>query len=260
MTNRRILTDLAAGWGMSARAASSGAEALGWFRTGEMFDVAVLDMHMPDMDGVMLAEEIRKLRTPVSMPLVMLSSVGAREEVRDPSLFAAYLVKPAKPAQLAETIGKLFRTEPVGARPMTVHPFAPKGVTGAARSESVLMAEDNAVKQKVGLLMLSRLGYRADVAADGLEVIEAVKRQRYDIIMMDVQMPEIEGIEASRQIVARWPEPRDRPWIIALTANAMTEDREACVAAGMDDYVRKPIRADELAAALERARAALAKR
>ncbi len=260
VTNRRILTDLAAGWGMRARAAVSGAEALAWLRTGEMFEVAVLDMHMPDMDGVMLAEEIRKLRPPESMPLVMLSSVGAREEVRDPSVFAAFLVKPAKPAQLAEALGKLFRSDSGNARAMSAHPFAPNVAAGMSRTERLLMAEDNAVNQKVGMLMLGRLGYRADVAADGLEVLEALKRQPYDIIMMDVQMPEMDGLEASRQIVSRWPEPRDRPWIIALTANAMTGDREACVAAGMDDYVSKPIRAEELAAALERARAALAAR
>jgi CheY-like chemotaxis protein len=117
----------------------------------------------------------------------------------------------------------------------------------------VLLAEDNAVNQKVGLLLLSKLGFRADVAADGSEALEALNRQHYDIVLMDVQMPEMDGLEATRRILQRSPDRRDRPWIIALTANAMPGDREACFAAGMDDYISKPIRNEDLAAALERA-------
>ncbi len=103
---------------------------------------------------------------------------------------------------------------------------------------------------------LSKLGYRADVAADGREVLEAVHRQRYDVVLMDVQMPEMDGLEASRRIAALWPEKKDRPWIVALTANAMQGDREVCLAAGMDDYISKPIKTEELAAAIQRAVAA----
>ena len=108
--------------------------------------------------------------------------------------------------------------------------------------------------------MLGRLGYRADVAADGLEVLDAVQRQRYDIILMDVQMPEMDGLEAARQLRALDADPHTRPWIIALTANAMQGDREACLVAGMDDYISKPMRTEELSAALDRARAELGKR
>jgi CheY-like chemotaxis protein len=118
----------------------------------------------------------------------------------------------------------------------------------------ILLAEDNAVNQKLALRLLRQMGYRADVAANGLEAIEALDRQPYDVILMDVQMPELDGLDATRRIVARWPADA-RPRIIAMTANAMQGDRELCLEAGMDDYVSKPIRVDELAGALERCQA-----
>ena len=123
----------------------------------------------------------------------------------------------------------------------------------AMSSLRILLAEDNAMNQKVALRLLERLGYRADVASNGLEALAALERQPYDVVLMDVQMPELDGLDASRRICERWP-PESRPHIIAMTANALPEDREACFAAGMNDYVAKPIRADELAAALKRAR------
>ncbi len=258
-TNRRILSDVATGWGMESRAASAPAEALGWLRAGELFDVAVLDMHMPEMDGVSLAREIRRLRDASAMPLVMLSSLGERDIAAESELFAAYLTKPAKPAQLFEALAGLFKTDQVEKPSLSAHPFVVAAAAAATRSDTVLLAEDNVVNQKVALLMLAKLGYRADIAANGLEAIQAVKRQRYDLVLMDVQMPEMDGLEASRQINALWPARQDRPWIIAITANAMQGDREQCFAAGMDDYISKPMKTEELLAALERARLALGK-
>ncbi len=249
-TNRRILLGLAHGWGMAARAVSSGAEALTVLRDGEVFDAAVLDMQMPEMDGVMLAQEIRRFRDAVQLPLIMLSSLGFREITAHKDLFAAGLTKPAKPAQLFEAFASLFHG---GAKPAPVIPVA--AATAPRRNERILLAEDNTVNQKVSLLMLSKLGYRADVAANGLEAVEALRRQPYDIILMDVQMPEMDGMEASRRINLLLPDRRERPWIIALTANAMQGDREACMAAGMDDYLSKPFKTEDLGAALERARA-----
>jgi CheY-like chemotaxis protein len=120
--------------------------------------------------------------------------------------------------------------------------------------DRILLAEDNTVNQKVALLMLGKNGFRADVAANGLEVLEAVERQPYDVILMDVQMPEMDGIEATRRLKQVEPDPSQRPWIIAVTANAMEGDREICIEAGMDDYISKPIKIPELLAALERAR------
>jgi PAS domain S-box-containing protein len=132
-------------------------------------------------------------------------------------------------------------------------PFAAGPAAQAVRHpEHVLVAEDSAVNQKVALLMLAKLGFRADVAADGREVMEALQRQRYDLIMMDVQMPEMDGLETAREIMRRWPDRRQRPWIVAVTANAMVTDRQACLAAGMDDYISKPVILEELDAALQR--------
>ena len=127
-------------------------------------------------------------------------------------------------------------------------PQGPAAVSAAR----VLLAEDNAVNQKVALHLLAAIGYRADVAANGLEVLEALRRQHYDIVLMDVQMPEMDGLEAARHIVAEQPDRAKRPWIIAITANAIQGDREICLEAGMDDYVSKPIRKAELAEALRR--------
>ena len=259
-TNRRILTDVAASWGMDATAASSGRDALARLHAGELFDVAVLDMHMPEMDGLALAREMRRLRDAASLPLVLLSSLGGGETGDGFELFAARLTKPAKPGQLFDTLAGLFKAEPAELQPMSEHPFVVAATAAATRAEHLLLAEDNVINQKVALLMLGRLGYRADVAADGLEVLDAVQRQRYDIILMDVQMPEMDGLETARQLRALDADPHTRPWIIALTANAMQGDREACLVAGMDDYISKPMRTEELSAALDRARAELGKR
>jgi CheY-like chemotaxis protein len=259
-TNRRILVTLAQSWGMTARAAASGAEALGWVRAGEKFDVAILDMHMPEMDGMMLARELRALRDARQLPLVLLSSLGQRDLIEQPEIFAARLNKPAKPAQIFDALCGLFGDEVVPAA--TPHPFVvpPVPVADFQMTERLLLAEDNAVNQRVALHMLRSLGYRADLAGDGREVLEAVARQPYDIVLMDVQMPEMDGLTATRTLVELYPDPVTRPWIIALTANAMQGDRDMCLAAGMDDYISKPIKTPELAAALERARQAIAAR
>ena len=254
-TNRRILVQLATGWQMQAQAVSSGDEALALLRDRPPFDVAILDMHMPAMDGSMLAREIRRMLPASTMPLVLLSSLGNRDNVSEPGLFAAFLTKPAKPTQLVETLARLFRKETPPQRILSSHPFIPPAA--GERAERVLLAEDNLVNQKVALSMLAKLGYRTDVAGNGVEAFEATRRQRYDIVLMDVQMPEMDGLEAARKINMMWPQRKDRPWIIALTANAMLGDRETCLAAGMDDYLSKPIKIKELGAAFDRARAAL---
>ncbi|MEZ0218212.1 MAG: response regulator [Rariglobus sp.] len=252
-TNRRILISLAHTNGMIATAFDSGPAALVRLRAGEPFDFAILDMQMPDMDGVMLAEEIRRLRSASALPLVLLSSLGQREACANRELFVAYLTKPAKPAQILDVLVRQVhrdRHAPVGPAAR----FAPVADT-PAHPERVLLAEDNPVNQKVALRMLERLGYRADVAVNGVEALKAVERQAYDIIFMDMQMPEMDGMEATYRLRSKPAVEGKRPWIIALTANAMPEHRERCLAAGMDDYLNKPINLVALAAVLERARA-----
>jgi PAS domain S-box-containing protein len=252
-TNRRILLRLAQGWNMLAQAADSGPAALALLASGARFDFAILDMQMPDMDGLMLGRAIRQNYSAEAMPLVLLSSQGERAHIADKALFAVSLIKPAKPAQLIDALAKLSTAmaEKAAAPPAS---GAPSG--NPLHSEKVLLADDNAINQKVAFAMISKIGYRADPAANGLEALAAVKRQHYDIIFMDVQMPEMDGLEATRQIRAlAAAEGRRGPWIIALTANAMQDDRELCLAAGVDDYVTKPFTQPDITAALERARA-----
>ncbi len=254
-TNRRILLRMAQSWNVLAQAVESGQAALALLESGSRFDFAILDMQMPDMDGRMLGQAIREKYHALAMPLILLSSQGERLQIGDKSLFGASLIKPAKPAQLIDALAKLSTVKPERATPAlaSATPGAP------TQSERVLLAEDNSVNQKVALTMIAKLGYRADPAANGLEAVSAVKRQPYDIIFMDVQMPEMDGLEAARQIRAlAAAEGKRGPWIIALTANAMQGDRDLCLAAGMDDYVAKPVKQADITAALERARAALA--
>ncbi len=255
-TNRDILVRQAESWGLLVRDTPYPAQALEWIRRGDPFDLAVLDMQMPEMDGVTLAAEIRRYRDAHALPLVMLTSLGPREAVREDVEFAAYLTKPIKPSQLYDTLMEVF-----GAAPTRAHVRAAREVPVDPLAEHlplrILVAEDNVVNQQLALLLLKKMGYGADVAANGLEALEALERKPYDVVLMDVQMPVMDGLDATRQIHRRWPD-GPRPHIIAATANAMQEERNACLAAGMDDYLSKPIRMEELAGALSRCRPHLA--
>ncbi|HTB81207.1 MAG TPA: PAS domain S-box protein [Opitutaceae bacterium] len=253
-TNRRILSTLAQNWGLAPRTADSGPAALALIDSGETFDVAIIDMQMPGMDGVTLGREIHKRRSSETLPMVLLSSVGMHNQIPE-NLFAVRLTKPAKASQIFDAIAGIFPWEEDAPAPRH-DPTVQAQAASPVRTERILLAEDNIVNQKVALHMLSRLGYRADIAANGLEALEAVRRQHYDLILMDVQMPEMDGLESTRRMVKEFPDRKDRPWIIALTANAMQGDREICLHAGMDDYISKPLRLTELSSALERARTA----
>ncbi len=252
-TSRRILATLAEKWSMTASVLAQGAEALEQVRAGAKFDVALIDMQMPAMDGIMLAREIRRLPGGQGLPFILLSSIGRPPGPETSELFAAVLTKPAKPAQIHDAISGLL-----GGPAPVASPVAPAPTpAGQTQLERLLLAEDNSVNQKVALHMLARLGYRADAVANGQEAVDAVNSRPYDIVLMDVQMPEMDGFEATRKIKTGSPVGDRVPWIIALTANAMEGDRERCLEAGMDDYLGKPMKSVELAAALERARAAL---
>ncbi len=250
-TNRRIVTTHLGNWGLPARATESPREALAWIRAGEPFDVAILDMHMPEMDGATLAHAIRQEPAGAALPLILFTSLGRREALAESEAFAAYLHKPIKPSQLFDALVSVLADQPVHVPERGVGRSELDPEMAGRHPLRILLAEDNVVNQKVALRLLGQLGYRADLAANGLEAIDAVGRQTYDVVLMDVQMPELDGFEASREINRRWPGER-RPRIVAMTANAMQGDRELCMAAGMDDYVAKPIRVDELVAALAR--------
>jgi signal transduction histidine kinase/DNA-binding response OmpR family regulator len=249
-TSRRILTLQAQKWGLQPQAAASGLEALGWIDAGAAFDVAVLDMQMPLMDGVQLAAELRRRRAATDLPLVMLSSLGHRTDQAGNGMFAAYLNKPIKPALLRDTLIAILAPDHKGAVPKAVLPAVDRDL-GRRQPLRILLAEDNVVNQRVAARLLERMGYRADLAANGVEVLEALRRQSYDVVLMDVQMPEMDGIEATQHIRREWPEDQ-QPWIIALTANAMQEDRDDCLTAGMNDYLAKPVQLTALQAVLER--------
>ncbi|MDY6939020.1 MAG: PAS domain S-box protein [Cyanobacteriota bacterium] len=258
-TNRQILSKQARCWGMDTQAAESGMQALSWLRQGQTFDLIVLDMQMPQMDGMMLAREIRQLPGMKELPLVMFTSIG-RPEIDRAEIkveFAAFLNKPIKQSQFYNVVvnllcerspSHLVRPQP----PQTAKPW----VDVPLPPLRILLAEDNAINQKVALRMLERLGYRADIAANGLEVLEALQRQAYDVVLMDVQMPQLDGLETTRRIrsidFVSHPAIEGPVRIIAMTANAMQGDREICLEAGMDDYISKPIRAEKLALALSR--------
>jgi PAS domain S-box-containing protein len=248
-TNREIVTRHARSWGMESVAVELPSEAVALVDAGEPFDVAVLDMMMPEMDGLALAGELRSRRTEQDLPLLLLTSLGRLQQPQSTDVFSAQLSKPFKASQLYNTLLRLLSAD--ARETQTAEAAADE--KRAISSLRILLAEDNAMNQTVALRLLERLGYRADVASNGLEALAALERQPYDVILMDVQMPELDGLDTSRQICQRWPA-ASRPHIIAMTANALPEDREACFAAGMNAYVAKPIRRDELAEALKRAR------
>jgi PAS domain S-box-containing protein len=250
-TNRLILSRQTGAWGMTARETGSPAEALAWIRRGDPFDIAMLDMQMPEMDGLTLARRIREDRDPEALPIVLLTSLGRREEEHQ-DLVAAHLTKPIRPSQLMDVLMDAVATLPTTAARDDRGPAEAPAHRSGLR---ILVAEDNATNQLLVRLMLQKLGYRADMVGDGIEAIEALERQAYDVVLMDVQMPEMDGLEATRRIHQRWPGP-GRPRIVAVTANALNEEREICMAAGMDDYVSKPIRMEELVRALDRIRPA----
>ncbi len=250
-TNRSILALQSAKWGMIARETEFPAEALKWMNAGETFDIAILDMHMPKMDGLALAQTIAK--RDARLPLVLFSSLGRREAGNYDGVFKAFLAKPLRQSQLYDTLVSLLARE-VAAKPAAAA-AKPKMTPEMAAHHPlrILLAEDNVVNQKLALHLLQQMGYRADLASNGIEAVESVARQTYDVVLMDVQMPEMDGLEASRRINAALPTGH-RPRIIAMTANAMQGDREMCMAAGMDDYVAKPIRVVQLVEALLQAR------
>ncbi len=251
-TNRAILDHRLKQWGLNPEFAQSSQTALALLASAPPFDVAILDLQLPDLDGFELARKIRATPQGERLPLMMLSAVRPRgDDVRPAELgISIFVHKPIRPAQLLES---LYRGLGVQLQREKRAPASPSlDATFARRNPlRLLLADDNPINQKVGLSVLQKLGYRADIANNGLEVIKALEQKAYDVLLLDVQMPEMDGLEAARTICRRWPEAR-RPRIIAMTGNALLGDREKCLEAGMDDYISKPVRIGELQAALER--------
>jgi CheY-like chemotaxis protein len=246
--NLKILSRQLEAWGVVVRTAASAAEAVKSLEEQSIFDCGILDMQMPGMDGIQLAAEIHQHKGYEMLPLVLLTSLGA-QDVLDRG-FKACLTKPVKSSQLRQVLTDLLMGKS-GVRKVAKAAIDPD--MGKRRPLRILLAEDNAVNQKVALKILEKMGYRADTAGNGLEALRAVERQRYDVVLMDVQMPEMDGVEATARIRERFNS-ETRPWIIAVTANALTGDKDKYLGVGMDDYVSKPVKLEDLAEALSRCR------
>ncbi|MBT8763395.1 response regulator [Desulfohalobiaceae bacterium Ax17] len=255
-TNRIILEHYASNWGMKSVSVSSGPSALTALEEAqarrEPFDIAILDFMMPEMEGMDLGKTIKARPELAEVRLILLTSFAKRgqaNEAREAG-FSGYLTKPVRQSQLydclAIVMGEIPNQESKEQEQDSIQ-SSPR-----ARSKGrILLVEDNVVNQKVAMLMLEKMGYLVDVAANGKEAVAAVKKIPYDLIFMDCQMPEMDGFEATAEIRNLEGEDRHTP-IIAMTAHAMAGDRERCLAAGMDDYVTKPVKKDELAKVVER--------
>ncbi len=249
-TNRTIVTKQAAVWGMDTVSLASSDAAQEALEFGHRFDVAIFDSLIGDTPGEVLAEQIQGLNAAKGLPLVLLAPLGHREE--PPGMFVSKLAKPLKVSQLLEVLMNAV-TSSGQAR---AHDQIDHTLAAAPGSTRVLLVEDNLVNQKLALRLLERLELRADVANNGVECLQALERTPYDLIFMDVQMPEMDGIEATRRIRSA-DTGTAQPYIIAMTANAMQGDREEYMAAGMNDYVSKPIRPETLAAAVSKSLAVI---
>ncbi|MGK7939925.1 MAG: response regulator [Crocosphaera sp.] len=253
LTNQKILTNQAQSWGMFTCAVDSGEKALEWLQRGIEFDVALLDTNMPQMDGLDLARRIRQEPHCAELPLVMLSSITqsemACEEARDE--FAAILLKPVQQSQLYHSLMQIFAGQPIRITPSQSEQLSEEPLLAQQLPLRILVAEDVIVNQEVIRLLLDKLGYWADMVSDGQEVLTTLKHCSYDVILMDVRMPEMDGLTTTRHIRQTF-DSHQQPRIIAMTAESMPGDHEKCLTAGMDDYISKPIRIEALQQALSR--------
>ena len=257
-TNRRILSLQAHSWAMVPHTTESPLDALRRISSGENFDAVVLDMSMPEMDGIELAKRLRGLGQRGDLPLILLSSLVPLDEKSKAAIesikFAAMLPKPIKPSPLLNAFMSVFAEAPT----RSAKPDQPKSPSldnemAAKLPLRILLVDDNVTNRKIGSKVLERLGYKVDLAVDGETAISSFAEGQHDVILMDIEMPDMDGLEATRLIRASGARNSLQPFIVALTANAMAGDRERYLAAGMDDYLSKPLRVEELVASLKRA-------
>ena len=257
-TVRRVIAEQVTKWGMVPYSAESPQQALEWLKKGEQYDLGVLDLQMPGRDGLALAAEIHKLPGAAMMPLVLLMPLGLHSDAPGSThiVFAHTVNKPVKPAQLCEVLVRALLSPKAAARQ---EPTSKPGQPLTERLPlSILLCDDNAINQKVAARILQSIGYQPDLAANGREALDALDKKPYDLIFMDVLMPEMDGLEATRAIRERQkdgvahPNYQSRIIIVAMTAQAMQGDREKCLAAGMDDYLSKPILPKDVRAIVER--------
>ncbi|MCJ7578669.1 MAG: response regulator, partial [candidate division Zixibacteria bacterium] len=257
-TNRTILVKMLESFGCLPEAVKSGAEAFQKLKRAahekRAYDLVLLDMQMPAMDGEVTLRAIKNNPEIKDVPVVILTSIGERgDAARLESLgCAGYLTKPVKQSQLFDTILTVLSQEKSQIKDKLIPIVTRHTIEEQKRRRAhILLAEDNPMNQKLVVILLKKAGYSVDAVEDGRMVIEVVKRKVYDLILMDVQMPEMNGFEATQAIRAREGEAKHTP-IIAMTAHAMKGDRERCLQAGMDDYIAKPIEPQELFAAIEK--------
>ena len=253
-TNLKVMRLEAESWHMQVTTVESGPIALKLLEAGEKFDLGILDMQMPEMDGLMLAEAIHHSPSGKNLPLIMLTSMGIDLDDPRQKEFLALLTKPVKPSQLFNILLEVFAQAEEDAPPASEDASEDAEESELLAQEmpfNILLVDDNSTNQKLASMQLDVMGYRCDIAANGYEALLALKRQSYDLVFMDVQMPEMDGLEATRRIRKDFS-PDRQPWIIAMTANAMRGDREICLGAGMDDYLSKPILGEDIIAALRR--------
>ena len=252
-TNLQILKELCQVWKLTPRTTPSPHEALSWIERGDAFDIAIIDYQMPEMDGIQLAMEIRKQRSKAALPFILFSSLGTHVKgLNVPTdLFQKQIFKPVKQSQLFNAILEVAVGKNINPERKTITIRNDETIPMGLTPLRILIAEDGLINQKILLRMLEQIGCTADVVSNGLQAIEAVKAIKYDFVFMDVHMPEMDGLEATRRIVnSRLA--NERPKIIALTADAMSGDKEKCIEAGMDDYITKPVRLEEVLSTLKR--------
>jgi signal transduction histidine kinase/two-component SAPR family response regulator/HPt (histidine-containing phosphotransfer) domain-containing protein len=256
-TVRNMLYEQCRRWGMQPKAVESLPQAMELLRGGAGFDLAVVDLHLQGLDGLAAASEMQKLPSAAMLPMVLLTPLGKKkrgsEEVR--VIFAHAVHKPVKPAALASALERALSSPRTALRPPD--PVKSERALAAQLPLRILLVDDNAINQKVATRILQQFGYQPEVAGNGREALELIDRQPFDFVFMDVMMPEMDGLEATRllrkrQMMGGYKNYQSRIVVVAMTAHAMQGDREKCIAAGMDDYLAKPVRPKEVRDMIER--------